>query len=250
MGSDDEIRDFFEVVDWEIFQYSDTRKKPNPPWRWYRVQMTFVRSPVWLAMTKPQRADFIAVLGAASETGNMIPVDRKWLRFRELSPNILRKLSNVGLVRGFSLPANHPKIKELRHVFSGGTPAQRRGEENSLEEKGDKAMSPFSKFGEGNETTANQGSTPSTDLDSSASSAPNMPITAAITSVTAPCRRGKQNGIDRRSWEHLTELARPIVVQFGICDADELYRVAGQRLDITRKQCPVVIDRLKKEGTI
>lgn len=139
-----EAREFVEIVDWTIFQYSDHRKKPHPPWRWFRIQMTLLRSPQWLALTKPQRADFIAVLGAASETGNMIPLEKKWLRLRELSPRILQKLSKTGLVRSFSLPANHSRIKDLRRVFSGGIPASEADADKEIKTEGGVGANPDS----------------------------------------------------------------------------------------------------------
>ena len=134
-----EMREFIEVVNWESFQYSDTRKKPNPPWRWFKIQTAFIYSPIWLSMTRQQRGDFVALLAAASQTGNLIPNDSKWLRNFGLSTKIAKNLAQVGAIRIFSLPADHRRIKALRRTFSGGAPdkeqIQNRTEESRLKSR-------------------------------------------------------------------------------------------------------------------
>ena len=127
--------EYIEVVDWESYQYSDTHKKPSPPWKWFRIPVSFIQSPIWMAMTRQQRGDFPGLLAAASQTGNMIPHDPKWLRNFGVSPRILMNLIQHGLIRVFSLPANDLRVKELRRVFSGRGPAQKRVDKNRTEER-------------------------------------------------------------------------------------------------------------------
>lgn len=117
-----EQREFCRVVDWELYQYADVRKKPTPPWKWFRIQRAFLSSPEWLAMTTATKVDFVHLLGAASETGNMIPLDRNWLRFRQLSEKKIQKLEKFSVVEAFSLPADDTKIKQLRQILSGAFP--------------------------------------------------------------------------------------------------------------------------------
>jgi hypothetical protein len=115
-------RKFYEVRDWAAYQYADRRKVPNPPWKWFRVQVALLRSPEWLGLSAAQRADFIAALGAASETGNLIPDDPRWLHFRGLSRRSLASLVRESLVGCISLPNEHPRIRQLRRVLSGAAP--------------------------------------------------------------------------------------------------------------------------------
>jgi hypothetical protein len=127
--------EFIEVVDWDSYQYSDIHKKPSPPWKWFRIPVSFIQSPIWMAMTRQQRGDFPGLLAAASQTGNMIPNDAKWLRNFGVSPKILMNLIQHGLIRVFSLPANDQRVKELRRVFSGRVPTQKRVDKKRLEKR-------------------------------------------------------------------------------------------------------------------
>ncbi len=128
-----EQRSFIEICDWESFQYSGSHRKPDPPWPWFRLHNNFMESQTWFEMTKPQRADFIALLSLVSRFGNLIPKDMKWLKSHGVSSKTLPSLEQLWLIRSFSLPVNDKRIKNLRSVLSGGTP--RRGEERREEEK-------------------------------------------------------------------------------------------------------------------
>ena len=121
-GNELQRREFCKVIDWDLYQYSDVRKKPNPPWRWFRIQRALLVSPEWLSMTPTQKVDFVHVLGAASETGNMIPIDRNWLRVRQLSQKKLKVLKGFSILEFFSLPPDDPKIRRLRQILSGAIP--------------------------------------------------------------------------------------------------------------------------------
>lgn len=135
-------REFLEIVDWEIFQYADTRKVRRPPWRWFRIQVSFIYSPIWLSMTRQQRGDFVSLLAAASQTGNMIPMEPRWLRNFGVSIKVCKKLSQLGVIRIFSLTSDHKRIKDLRRVFTGGAPdidsEQNRTETERLKNKSSK----------------------------------------------------------------------------------------------------------------
>ena len=56
-----DCREFASIVQWDEIQYTRTDKKPKPPWAWFRLQLAFLRSPLWCSMTKTQRADFISM---------------------------------------------------------------------------------------------------------------------------------------------------------------------------------------------
>ena len=118
----DRRREFCEVIDWDSYQYADIRKVPKPPWKWFRIPISVLRSAEYLSLTKPLRADFVALLGAASETGNLIPMDKRWLSARQITRNSIEKLSKSGLCRAFFLMPDDKRIRELRRVFSGVPP--------------------------------------------------------------------------------------------------------------------------------
>ena len=228
------LREFLEVCDFDDFQYSGSHKKPDPPWYWFRIHLSFTNSPIWLQLTKPQRADFISLLALASQCGNLIPADRKWLTTHDISPKSLATLIELRLIRRFYLPPNHQRIKELRRIFSGAAPPQKE-KEGRREEKRKESLSP-APVDKCNPSPASPASQFGTNTGQC------QPVASVLDKAS--------DGHDDRSWEYLTSEARPIVLKFGITTTDELFRIGGQRLHLTKKQCVVVIDRLKKEGTI
>ena len=234
MGNNDR-REFLEVCDWDSFQYSGSHKKPNPPWRWFKVPVNFVQSPTWLSLTRQQRGDFIGILAAASQTGNMIPNDPNWLRSFGVSPKIAKKLSQLGLIRVFSLPANDQKIKNLRRVFSGGTSAQRRGEENRGEQIRGEETTPLALSPEKNIFSPH---------------APNVPIEEITARMTAAGASKGKKAHDPRSFEDLKTALRPVALQLGTTDAHTIHRMAGQSLRMSLKQCTTAVNQLVEDGEL
>ncbi len=229
------MREFLEVCDWDYFQYSGSHKKPNPPWRWFKGPVNFVQSPTWLSLTRQQRGDIIGILAAASQTGNMIPNDPNWLRSFGVSPKIAKNLAQHGLIRIFSLPSDDQKIKNLRRVFSGGTPSQRSGAEQS------------SNKGSGAEPKPPASAPEINNFDPLARRVPIEEITAQMTAAGAS---KKKEAHDPRSFEDLKTALRPIAVKLGTTDAHTIHRLAGQSLRMSLKQCTVAVDQLVEDGEL
>ncbi len=233
-------REFLEVCDWDYFQYSGSHRKPNPPWRWFKVPVNFVQSPTWLSLTRQQRGDFIGILAAASQTGNMIPNDPNWLRSFGVSSKIAKKLSQLGLIRIFSLPADDHKIKELRRVFSGGTPTQGSGAEHGLN-KGS---------GEEQSTGENNSPTPAPEINNFDPLARKVPIEDVAAGMTA-AGAGKQKGAhDPRTFEDLKSALLPVAVKLGITDGEMIHRLAGQSLQMSARQISVAVKQLIEDGEL
>lgn len=121
---DNDGREFASIVQWDDIQYTRTDKKPKPPWAWFRLQIAFLRSPLWCSMTKTQRADFISMCAAASQTGNFVPTDdARWLRQFELTRKNVRTLAELGLIAFSTLSLDDKRLNELRSVLSVGRPS-------------------------------------------------------------------------------------------------------------------------------
>ena len=222
-------REFIEVCGWESFQYSGSHRKANPPWKWFRIHNSFLESPVWFSMTKPQRADFITLLSLASRTGNMIPNDKKWLRLHGASTKTLPSLEQLSLIREFSLPIDDKRIMALRSVFSGGTPP--RGEERREEEnRGDaQVRSPGAK-----------------DSDIPIPDVPNRHPLAGIDLGQSSRKTGR---MDRRPFDELKLAVKSHIERFG-ADPDLIHRFAGQSLKMTPKQIATCVDQLVSDGEV
>ena len=221
-----EFREFCQVVDWDAFQYTETRKVPKPPWKWFRIQMTLLRSWEWNQLTKPLRADFIALLGAASETGNLIPTDRKWLRARDISPVSIQKLVKVELCRLIQLAPDDPQIRNLRRAFSGVTP-------------------PPEAEGEAE-----------TDTESEAESPRQSDSRSRLALSSGAERRGAGNSkrdrrtLDSRSFDELKLLVSQAAAKLGSNDGAEIHKLAGQSLRMTRKQTIEAVRQLRQDGDL
>jgi len=71
----------------------------------------------------PQRGAFLCFLMLASETGNLIPADPKYIRSRaQVDPRLTQSLTKVGLIEEIALDSDSQEVKELRRIFSGGRP--------------------------------------------------------------------------------------------------------------------------------
>jgi hypothetical protein len=114
-----ELREFASIVQWDDIQYTRIDKKPKPPWAWFRLQLAFLRSPLWCSMTKTQRADFVSMCAAASQTGNLVPTDdTRWLRQFELTRKNVRTLAELGLIAFATLSPDDKRLNDLRSVLS------------------------------------------------------------------------------------------------------------------------------------
>ena len=216
-------RQFYEVTDWAAYQYTDRRKVPSPPWKWFRVQLALLRSPEWLALSAAQRADFIAVLGAASETGNLIPDDPSWLQVRGISRQSLRQLVGKSLVARVSLPSDHARIKELRRVLSGVAPdTEDRGQR--AEDRGQISEGKGSANGNG-AATSDQGPAPE-------ETAPDRP---------RPCR-------DPRTFPEIKNLVRELCRAFPAHSPDELHKLGGRGKHLSLKQIASAYKQLREDG--
>lgn len=251
----DDLFEYVEVVYWNHYQYSDRRKNPNPPWPWFRLQASFLRSPEWLGMSKPMRADFIAVLSAANATGNMIPVCKSWLRAFELTPNILQKLNKTELTRSFSLPPDHKRIKDLRRIFSGALPPSEAEAEAETEKKGQ--LSPFpSCDGSRYELTKNLAKDAPNELNAGPPLALNGLGRGGGDKAGAFTRPGEHTNCkntprwDRRPFPQLKKAVLPIAQKFNTRDPDEIFRFGGQSLKISAKQCREVVKQLIEDGDL
>lgn len=247
------VREFFEICDWDSFQYSDTRKVPLPPWRWFKVPLAFVRSPTWMEMTRQQRGDFVGVLAAASQCGNLIPLDPKWLRSFGVSAKILKNLSQLGLIRIFSMRSDDKRIRDLRQTFSGGTPAQRRGEEHR-EEKNSGAETepsiepqPPSMPDDGREASRHangnaEGGLPPDDEKIETPSPPRA--TEAINKGENSPTTENRKRMDTRSFDALKRAVLAVAKKIGTNDVALLHRFAGQSLRMSERQIAVAVRQL------
>ena len=235
----DDSREFLEVCDWESFQYSGSHKKPEPPWRWFRVHVSFMNSPIWQQMTKPQRSDFVSLLSLASQCGNLINADAKWLRLHGISSKTLATLTELQLIRRFSLPGDDQKIKNLRRVFSGGTRAQSRREGEEV------GVPPFQRRGE--ETTP---PAPAPEIKDFSPPSPRVPIEEITAHMNAAGASKQQGAHDPRSFEDLKTALRPVALQLGTTDAHMIHRLAGQKLRMSLKQCTTAVNQLVEDGEL
>jgi hypothetical protein len=222
-------RTFYEVLDWEAFQYSDRRKVPNPPWRWFRIQVAMLRAPQWLALSAAQRADFIALLGAASETGNLIPDDPAWLGVRGLNRQSLRQLVNKSLAARVSLPSDHPRIKELRRVLSGAAP--------DPEGRGQRTEDRYQK-GEGNRSSSVR--------DPLLAATQQRPFQKDDAHMPGPPRPGH----DPRPFDEIKSLVLEIWCRFPGKSPAELHKLGGCSKRISPQQVAVAYRQLRDEGRL
>lgn len=252
-------REFFEICDWESFQYSDTRKVPSPPWRWFKVPLAFIRSPTWMAMTRQQRGDFVGVLAAASQCGNLIPLDPGWLRSFGVSAKILKNLGQLGLIRVFSIPSDDKRIRDLRQTFSGGTPAQRRGEENREEQTSGEETEPniepqpSTEPDDGSEASrhANGNAEGAPPLDVEEIEAPSSPrASEMIDEGKKLLTTGNRKRMDPRSFDELKRAVLPEAKRIGTNDAALLHRFRGQSLRMSERQIAVAVGQLIEDGEL
>lgn len=220
-------RIFIEICGWESFQYSGSHRKPDPPWPWFRLHNNFIESQIWFAMTKPQQADFIALLSLVSRFGNFIPMDVKWLRSHGISSKTLSSLEKLSLIRIFSVPADDRKIKQLRSVLSGGTPC--RGKEKRTEEN----------RGAENEEDAQERTPGINDSDFPTTNVPNGNLTSDI----KQSRTSTQEHHDPRSWNDLKRMVKPHIQKYG-ADSYLIHRFHGPELAMSRKQIDVCVNQL------
>lgn len=220
--------EFIEICDWESFQYSGSHRKANPPWKWFRIHNSFLESPVWLSMTKPQRADFITLLSLASRTGNMIPNDKKWLRLHGVGTKTLPSLEQLSLIREFSLPIDDKRIMALRSVFSGGTPP--RGEERREEEKRGDALARSPGVKDSNFPT------------------PNVPKGHPLAGLGLG-DANKSLHHDPRPWDELKLAVKPHIERFG-ADAELIHRFVGQSLKMSLKQIGTCVEQLMADSEV
>jgi hypothetical protein len=222
-------RRFYEVTDWAAYQYTDRRKVPSPPWKWFRVQLALLRSPEWLALSAQQRADFIAVLGAASETGNLIPDDAAWLQLRGISRQSLRQLVGRSLVGRVSLPSDHQRIKELRRVLSGAAP--------DPEGRGQRAEDRYQKK-EGSRAAKSIDLLLARTEESEIEKAPRWPGPSP------------KNGHDPRPFDDIKTLVLEIWDRFPGRSPEELHRLGGLSKRISPKQVASAYAQLRDEGRL
>ena len=225
---------YIEVCDWESFQYSGSHKKTNPPWKWFRLHNSFIASPTWLAMTKPQRADFVTMLSLASRTGNMIPDDRKWLRLHDVSAKTLPRLEQMSLIRSFSLLPDDKRIRTLRSVYSGGAPP--RGEQSREEE--DKK-----------EETREIPHGRSLEVRDSDILVVDVPTGHLLSGTELGCLSKKPKRKDPRSFEDLKLAVKPYIQIYGD-DAALIHRFAGQSLKMSPKQVAACVRQLVADGEV
>ena len=152
-----------------------------------------------------------------------------------MSPKIAKNLAQHGLIRIFSLPTNDQKIRELRRVFSGGTSAQRRGEEQS------------SNKGSGEE---NNSPTPAPEINDFDPLGRRVPIEDVAAGMTAAGAGKQKEAHDPRSFEDLKTALRPIAVKLGTTDANTIHRLAGQSLRMSLKQIAAAVDQLVEDGEL
>ncbi len=222
-------REFIEICGWESFQYSGSHRKANPPWKWFRIHNSFLESPDWLTMTKPQKVDFITLLSLASRTGNMIPNDKKWIRLHGVSTKTLPSLEQLSLIRIFSLPIDDKRIMTLRSVFSGGTPP--RGEEIREEENRGDALAR------------------SPGVKDSDNPTPDVPNGQPLAGIDLGQSSRKPWRMDPRSFDELKLAVKPHIERFG-ADPELIYRFAGQSLEMSRKQIATCVDQLVSDGEV
>ena len=228
-------RIFIEICDWQSFQYSGSHRKADPPWKWFRLHNSFIESPIWFSMTKPQRADFVTLLSLASRTGNLIPKDRKWLSSHGISAKTLPSLEQLSLIRVFPLPQDDQRITELRSILSGGTPLrgeEKREEENRKEENGEDAP----------KRTSTPGVKDSNDPT------PNVPN--AISGAGIDLGRAiKSRRHDPRSFDELKTAVKPHIERFG-ADPGLIHRLAGPSLRMSEKQIATCVKQMVADAEV
>lgn len=115
-----EHTEFLKIVDWEELQYSNTHKKPDPPWPWFKVPRILKDGREWQKLPESARGAFFGLCMMASETGNLIAHDSAWLKNAiQLRPKSLAILIEAGFVRTISLPSDSKEIKRVRSIYSG-----------------------------------------------------------------------------------------------------------------------------------
>ena len=208
-------------------------------------------------MSKPMRADFIAVLSAANATGNMIPVCKSWLKAFGLTPKILQKISKTGLIQSFSLPPDHKRIKDLRRMYSGPLPPSEAEAEAETEKKGE--LSPFlsgddDPIDSTNKLAKNAPSEmiayPPLSVNGRGRGRGGRDIVSVMTSSgeRSNCKNTPRK--DPRSFDQLKRAILPIAKKFDTRDPDEILRLGGQSLKISPKQCAVAVQQLIEDGKL
>jgi len=226
-------REFASVVDWDDFQYVRTDKKPKPPWAWFRVQLDFLRSPLWTSLTKSQRADFIAMCAAASQTGNLVPIDdAKWLKFFDLSRKNVSTLLELSLISVSTLPADDPRIRELRSALSVRRPSVGLHKEAETDTETDTHT-----------TSAERLAARERDDSKSAFEGHSTPSSDRVS-------QSKIVWHDERDFADLKDAVRQVVAKHGWTDAHALHKFAGQSLRMTEKQIRECVRQRKQDGAI
>jgi len=220
---------FLRIVDWDDFQYADTRKKPNPPWRWCRLPRLLMDSPDFQRMTMTQRGAFCSLLMLASETGNLIPDDQKFLRNRvQLDTRVKLSLTKLGMIEQISLPSDSQQVKDLRRIYSGGLPEYGRRVEGEGEKKRGR--------GEGEE-----------NLPPASKTRDPLPRTGA-TSAGALVNGAQGDGKDTRSFDELKAIVMATATTLNRWDPAEIWRLAHGKLAMSETQFRHCIKQLVEDG--
>ncbi len=233
---------FLQIVDWSDYQYSDIRKKPNPPWRWCRLPTVLMSSPSFQSMTMPQRGALCSLLMLASETGNLIPDEPGFLRNRiQLDGRLRRSLIDLGVIQEIVLPLDSREVKDLRRVYSGGAPANRRTVEEEEEESRTESDA---KESQSRAAAHDPGpySGRSIDIPSPHPGARKNGSMEHVSSTLSGARRGK--GKDPRSFDELKQQVLGVARKLNTADADKIHRLAGQSLKMSTKQIRVAVTQL------
>jgi hypothetical protein len=231
------------VVDWDAYQYSDKRKKPNPPWRWCRLPRALMDSPEFQHLTWQQRGAFCWLLMLASETGNLIPNESDFLLNRiQLRSKLKLNLIQSGFIEEFTLPADSPEIKRLRRIYSGGPPEDFR----TVEGEGEAEAEPHTK------TLSGRGA----NLKSKGGSPPARPPSAGpekefkILRPESAHDEQPQGGWDDRPFDEIRDTVLQLARTWHTIDPAEIFRLGGQAARLSFQQCAVAIEQLLQDGDL
>ena len=246
-------RKYLSVAHWEKLQYH--KKLENPPWT--RLHQAWLTDYGFSQLSLQQWGVLFGMHMLAARTGNKIPYDPAWIakQFSKRSSPVSKVILNL-ISTGFLLEFEEvPDSKENSHLrfISSADATFPEGEG-----EGDSDSDSDSKGGasaDGARTTVGADDNDSdpngleTDVPLSLPT-PSRTRTRQSESIGVVMSNRGSRGKDPRSWDQLTDAARPIVRKYGITEADQLFIMAGRSLGLSKKQCPPVIDRLKQEGTI
>jgi hypothetical protein len=243
-------RHFYEVIDWASYQYADHRKVPSPPWKWFRVQRALLSSPHWLALSDALQAAFIRVLGAASETGNMIPDDVNWLRVRGLNRRTLASLVRQSMVTRFSLPEDHQRIKQLRRILSGGAPdTEDRGQRTESESDSEDRAGASVEVSTRRERSPLHARSPMIPEGDKCDASPRPRIRRGPRHVSEIATE-PSNGHDPRPFPAVKALVLEIARAFNKRDAASIHKLGGQARNLSLRQVEVAVRQLIEDGEL